>query len=87
MTTCLAQFVMKVTQVRKSCLCQRDGSARVLAGGGGDADTLLARWQEQHAVQLAGLEGLVSELRTAKQMDLAMLLVAVRMLKGVVTVG
>jgi glutamate dehydrogenase len=67
--------------------CQRDGAARVLAGGGGDADTLLARWQEQHAVQLAGLEGLVNELRTAKQMDLAMLLVAVRMLKGVVTVG
>ncbi len=67
--------------------CQRDGAARVLAGGEGDADTLLTGWRTRNAAHLAGLDSLVTDLRTARQMDLAMLLVAVRMLKGVVTAG
>jgi NAD-specific glutamate dehydrogenase len=43
----------------------------------------LAAWQDRNAQTLTGLDGLVSDLRAARQMDLAMLLVAMRMLKGI----
>jgi glutamate dehydrogenase len=69
--------------------CQREGAMRVLVGGQNHrpcgADTLLAAWQEQAALPLRNLDGLVQDLRRAPQLDLAMLLVATRMLKGVLT--
>jgi glutamate dehydrogenase len=63
--------------------CQRDGAARVLMCSGDDAEICLAAWQDRNALTLTGLEGLVGDLRAARQMDLAMLLVAMRMLKGI----
>jgi len=61
---------------------QRALARQVLAGGGGAAGELIARWEAAHAAPLERARKLLADLSETKQADLAMLSVAMRELRN-----
>jgi glutamate dehydrogenase len=61
---------------------QRQLTTAVVKGGGKDAAAMLANWEQVTALPRARLAGMVADLKAGPAMDLAMLSVVLRELRG-----